>query len=373
MVARHESNNFDDLRLAAASMVVLGHAYVLTGRPGDEPLAAHTGIGGFGELGVSVFFVISGFLVTMSYERLKDLRAFLANRCLRILPGLAGALVLTALVLGPLVTSLPGSAYFTRPQTWLYVLRNLALYPVTYRLPGVFEHNPYPDAVNGSLWTLRLEFSFYLAVPVLARLNLLNRRGLTAVAFVALVLWWAVLAAGPRLPPVAILATRNFYLFAAGAALYAWRDAPVLRRPWPTAAAALAFLAVLGQPAAGAWLGPAILPLLTIGIALRPVPGLRAAARFGDFSYGIYIYAFPVEQVLAQMRGPGQLPPLLFALMALGCTAPLAILSWTMVERPALGLKRRFGGASAETPAAPVELTPADGGWRPEPVRRATR
>ena len=338
-VRAHERNNFDALRILAALMVVFGHAFILSGRGADEPLAAHTGIGGFGELGVSIFFVVSGFLVTMSYERLGDVRAFLANRVLRILPGLALAVALTAWALGPLVSSLPPGDYFSRLQTWLYPLRNLLLYPVAYRLPGVFAHNPYPDAVNGSLWTLRLEFSFYLAIPALARCGQLNRRGLGAAALAAAAAYLACLGLGQHAPPVALIATRNLYLFAAGAALFAWRDQAALRGPGLMLAAAALFAASLPFKAVTPYVAPMVLPLLVVGLALRPVRGAAAAARFGDLSYGVYIYAFPVQQALMAFVGPQRLGMAAFLGLTLLAVLPLAALSWWLVERPALGLK----------------------------------
>lgn len=358
------ANNFDALRIAAALLVVAGHAYILSGRSAAEPLAAHSGVS-LGEVGVSIFFVISGFLVTLSFDRLRAVGPYLKNRCLRILPGLGVALVLTALALGPLVSEAPPQTYFAQPQTWLYVLRNLLLYPVDYRLPGVFQHVPYPGAVNGSLWTLRLEFSFYLVVPLMARLGLLTRPGLAGLAAAAALAFAGALALGPHVPAVALLAARNFYLFAAGAALFAWRDARwvrsatvlVLALAWIVAALVARGLA----PAALYW----ALPLGVVGVALRPIPGLVQAARFGDLSYGTYIYAFPVQQALMQALGPARLGVGGFFLLTVVCVAPLALLSWWGVERPALRLKRGPGRAVTAAP----EPAQARAGTRGSPPR----
>ena len=349
----HEGNNFDALRIAAALMVVLGHAYILSGRAAAEPLAAHTGID-FGGLGVSIFFVVSGFLVTMSYARLGDVRAFLANRLLRILPGLAAAVVLTAWALGPIATTLAPADYFARAQTWLYPLRNVLLYPVTYLLPGVFAHNPYPDAVNGSLWTLRLEFSFYLVIPLMAWRGWLDRRGLAAMAAAAAAAYLAILVLGAHAPAVALIAARNFYLFAAGAALFAWRGEAALRSPALLLGAGALFLAALPIRTLTPFVSIGVLPLLVVGLALRPVRGFRSAARFGDLSYGTYIYAFPVQQAWMAFVEPGRLSVGDFFVVTLACVLPLAAVSWWLVERPALGLK-----ASLRARVAPgVTATP---------------
>ena len=337
----HARNTFDALRILAALMVEFGHAYILSGRQTAEPLIANTGIGGFGELGVSIFFVVSGFLVTMSYDRLGDVRAFLANRCLRILPGLAVAVVLNAWVLGPLASTLPPGDYFARAQTWLYPVRNLLLYPVAYRLPGVFGHNPYPDAVNVSLWTLRLEFTFYLAIPVMARLRLLNRTGLGLLAAAAGAVYLLAAASGAHAPAILLIAARNFYLFSAGAALFAWRDRAALRGPLLLLAVGAAFLTVLPFRPVTPFVAPFVLPFLVVGLALRPLPGVSRAAHFGDLSYGVYIYAFPVQQAWMAFVGPQRLGVAAFLALTLACVMPLAALSWWLVERPALGLKAR--------------------------------
>jgi peptidoglycan/LPS O-acetylase OafA/YrhL len=353
----HERNNFDALRIIAALMVVFGHAYILSGRAAAEPLAAHTGVGGFGELGVSIFFVVSGFLVTMSFQRLGSAPAFLANRILRILPGLIVATGLTAWALGPFASTLAPGDYFTRPQTWLYPLRNGLLYPVTYALPGVFEHNPYPGAVNGSLWTLRLEFTFYLVIPLLAWAGLLHRGGLSVLAAAAAGAYLAILAVGPaHAPAVALIAARNFYLFSAGAALFAWRDHPALRSPALLAVAGVVFIAALPFKPATPFLSPVVLPWLVVGLALKPIRGVSAAARFGDFSYGVYIYAFPVQQAWMAFAGPERLGVWSFLALSLASILPLAAASWWLVERPALGLKAavriRLAGLSRRRGAA---------------------
>lgn len=361
----HRDNNFDALRIVAALMVVIGHVYILSGRADDEPLVRFTGIGGFGELGVSIFFAISGFLVASSHARLASLRAYLLNRCLRILPGLAAATLLSALVLGPLVTTLDAGAYFGRAQTWLYPIRNTLLYPVTYALPGVFETNPYPEAVNGSLWTLRLEFSLYLILPLLAAMRLFNRPGLALAAAGTLAAYIAVLLLGPRLPPIALVGMRNSYLFLAGAALVAWRDAIAPQRLAvliPTVA-----LVLLGAAfeRAAAFVAVPLLPLAVIGLGLHPVRGLSGPPRFGDLSYGIYIYAFPIQQTLMHAFGPAGLSLAAFAALTLAAVLPLAAASWWLVERPALRWKVLGEVAATRATLAPRAKAEATAGTAP--------
>jgi peptidoglycan/LPS O-acetylase OafA/YrhL len=310
-------NSFDLLRLLAATAVIFHHDWPLAGLPVRRLFSTD-----FGELGVGVFFVISGYLVTASWRRGPRLGDFLKKRLLRIEPALIVSLAVTALALGAYATTLPLADYFRSPEVWLYVLRNTLLYPVTYNLPGVFTHNPLPDSVNGSLWTLRLEFSFYLVVAALGLARLLTPRvvgALTVAAGAAFLLLHVARpdlgAGGPlRLADISAL---NGFLFLAGAFLNL-RDRPV-----PVWAAVL-LTPLLLTPV---WIFG--LPALVVAVG-----SLRSVRLPGDISYGLYIYAFPLQQILA---AHGKLS---FA-AAVAATAPFAIASWFLVEKPALRLKPR--------------------------------
>src|SRR4051812_32564152 len=153
-------NNFDALRLYAALMVIYGHGFNMTGGIGP-------GLWGvpFARVGLDVFFAISGYLVTDSWERAPWLHTYLWKRALRILPGLIACVALSALLLGPLVSHLPPERYFTDLSTYKY-LANIAFYQRLY-LPGVFEGLHFSGVVNGSLWSLLPEALCYLTVPLL--------------------------------------------------------------------------------------------------------------------------------------------------------------------------------------------------------------
>jgi len=321
------ANGFDHLRLIAAALVVVHHARVLNGGApwmvgfGPDP----------GALGVGIFFVISGYLVTASLRRTPDVGAFMAKRVLRIAPGLLAALLLTALVLGPLVSGLPVSAYFGGAAPWLYVLKNLSLYAVTYDLPGVFMHAPYPNVVNGSLWSLRLEFTAYLGLAGLGALRLARAPVLAGLALLAggafLAVHFTGLDARSDLARLASLATLNGWLFLCGAALEAFEVKP-------PAWTALIGLVLLPTPV---WF--LALPLAVVAL------GRMAASRLpADLSYGLYIYSFPLQQVLAEH---GRLD----VLTSLALTLPFAAASWFLVEKPALRLKARLPGAVGPAPA----------------------
>lgn len=305
------------MRLIAAVLVVVSHTFPLSG----QPALRITGVEDFGALGVSIFFVISGFLVTGSY--LRDPKTYLAKRLLRIEPGLIASLVVTVVALGFLTTA-PAAEYW--PKAALYVLRNALLYPATYELPGVFQAAPMAGVVNGVLWTLRLEFSFYL-VLMLVRARL---PWLLALAAGCALLWLALAFARPdwaaeRVTRIAFLVGRNGFLFFAGAALFVARTRVPL---WLGAASALAF----------PFIGPLALPAAVIGLSR---PGKLPA----DLSYGVYIYAFPIQQALAVW---GQLN-LATAILAV---LPFAAASWFLVEKPAMALKPRASGGAESSPVS---------------------
>jgi peptidoglycan/LPS O-acetylase OafA/YrhL len=209
------------------------------------------------------------------------------------------------------VTTAPAADYWR--EAALYVVRNALLYPATYDLPGVFETVPMAGVVNGVLWTLRLEFTFYL-VLMLIRADL--RMVLALVALCAAV-WLAMSLAAPgwadeRATRIAFLGARNGLLFFAGCALQLSRARIPL---WLGAISVAAF----------PFLGPLALPTAVAGLAR---PGKLPA----DLSYGVYIYAFPVQQALVVW---GQLN----VLTAIAAVLPFAAASWFLVERPALKLK----------------------------------
>ncbi len=313
-------NSFDLLRLLAALAVIYDHGAPLSGHPAQRIFSTSAA-----ELGVGAFFVISGYLVTASWRLAPDLRTFLAKRLLRIEPALVVSLLVTALVLGAFATTLPLADYLSRPQVWLYMIRNALLYPVTYELPGVFTHNPLPDQVNGALWTLRLEFSCYLGLAALGLAGRLDRGGVAGLALVAAVVFALLHVARPDLAAAndllrrADVAAMFGFLFLAGSFL-SLRDRPVPL--W------LAFVAspLIATPA---WiLG---LPLVVVALG-----GLRSVRLPGDISYGLYIYAFPLQQILATS---GRLS----FVASVAVTVPFAIASWWLVEKPALSLKPKPG------------------------------
>lgn len=330
-------NNLNLIRMLAASAVLVSHAYPLALGPGTpEPLLQLTGKS-LGGLAVMVFFAISGFLITASYQRRPRAGAYVRARALRLLPGLFVCLMLTAYGLGPVVTTLPLVTYLTHPETALFVLRDLTMFSLVFTLPGVFVDTPYP-AVVGSIWTLSYEVLCYAGVFLAGLAGLLAKRRRAAVLLLAYLAAWLVVKGEVITVHIRIALLFELSLaFAIGAAFYLWRESIPLSLPL---AAALLLGAALLRPlndlAYGFVLALAV-TYATLWLAYVPKGPLLLYNRLGDYSYGIYIYAFPLQGWAAWAFGPQT--PLENMLYAFPPTLLCAVLSWHLVERPAMRWK----------------------------------
>jgi peptidoglycan/LPS O-acetylase OafA/YrhL len=333
-------NNIQLLRFLAAAAVMLFHCYALTSHWTDEPLWRLAPEFNLGALGVRVFFVVSGFLVTQSWDVRRRLDQFVVARALRIYPALVVA-TLGTIALAALSSTLPATAFFAHPQTGDYFWRTALGIEVHDRLPGAFAKNPFPNAVNGSLWTLPIELRLYLLIAVAGVIGLVTRRALWLVAVIALIgtmvaLRGDVLRVLPG--PDAAAVIELTLLFALGSLAYAWRDVLPL-----SLVAALAAIALVAWNPGGAARGVLFAPLLTyivLVLAYHPWIRWRLPNRAGDYSYGLYVYAFPIQQTVVQRAGV--LEPLALFAYAFPVVLILAMLSWHAMERPALGLKSYF-------------------------------
>lgn len=355
-------NNFDLLRFVAATLVLIDHCYVLTGRTSVAGPFGYESLGGFA---VAVFFVISGFLVAGSWQRSPRLLAFATKRVLRIFPAYAVVVAVCALVVGPIVSDFDRARYFDHVQTWDY-FRNLTFVELHYSLPMVFARNPYPHAVNGSIWTLPTEMAMYIALAALGCIGLM-RRSVVSILAVALAIawfgWTAELHAARPLYFDVLLADVTVHLalwFFLGITLWVWRDR--IRYRSDAAVALLALLWATEGARVGLVLVHVAVPYLVIWAAQLPVGWMSRFGRHGDFSYGMYLYAFPVQQTLTAYGG-AQWPIAAYFAASFAITLVFAVASWHCVERPALRAKqliRGFGGS-----AIPADSVSPDAGLIP--------
>ncbi|MEM7780748.1 MAG: acyltransferase [Pseudomonadota bacterium] len=328
------NNNLNLIRMIAASAVLISHAYPIALGPGTpEPFENLTRMT-LGGIAVAIFFALSGLLIARSFDRKKTLVHFAAARIMRLFPALLVVLALTVLA-GAALTDLSLQAYFLSPETLSYIPRNLSLAFLQYPLPGVFDTNAYGDPINGSLWTLFYEVVCYLGVVCVGLIGLLRRRVLFSLAFAALTAgylyalhWEPQSGIAMRLDLLMILG----FPFGLGMMAYVWRDKFTLD---------LRFAAVLWAlcvPAAHTPFLPAfVLVALIYSVAwfgFIPKGALLNYNRLGDYSYGMYIFAFPIQQMFAHLVP--QADPLGNMAFAFPLTLVCAIASWHLVENAAL-------------------------------------
>ena len=358
-------NNFDFLRFFFASLVMINHGgMLLVDHRYPDPLSwALRGKTNLGVWAVACFFSISGFLISQSWDHSKGLGDYLRKRILRIYPAWVLNLLFCVFLIAPLSRT-DHHLHLRDPATNQFFLP-LALHPAPIGLPGVFAYNPFPFWVNGSLWTIPYEFLCYLMVAALGLAGAFRNRAVTLALFVALLAY----NLGPGHPhnigwgdrPVFVPYLGNiaglFGLAAAylgGVLLYLYRD--IVPRSRVVAGVALVALVLLAwwSPLSACW--PLAFPIfgcyLLFCVAFSSRLALHDFGRRGDFSYGVYLYGFPIQQTLIQHLAH-VLNPLTLFLMAWPLACVFAMLSWRYIEKPFLKLKAK------PSLAPPVPITPA--------------
>jgi peptidoglycan/LPS O-acetylase OafA/YrhL len=332
------ASGFDYMRLCLALSIVCLHSSITSyGRFADQAMF-DTPFKPLLRLILPAFFALSGFLVAGSLERSKTLGMFVGLRVIRIYPALAVEVLISAFIIGPLVTSATLTTYFTDPE-FSYYLRNV-FGDIHFLLPGVFEHNPLPLIVNGQLWTIPFELYCYAVLAGITVLGLKKYRMLGP-AFVVLIIVAYVFVTLSRhhgkfvtyagaLNGALLIAT-----FLAAVSIYLYRD--VL--PWTPAAGmisgVLALISLDFQPYSDFF---APFPVAYFTVYLGLMNPSRRALMGADYSYGIFLYGFAVQQTVVHF-----VPAAHFWLVNMLITVPAVVLvaaaSWHFVERPAQRLK----------------------------------
>jgi peptidoglycan/LPS O-acetylase OafA/YrhL len=321
------------MRLGLAMTVAFTHAQGVGF--GHQPHLGHTRIG---DLAVDAFFVLSGFLLAGSYQRLDSIGRYLWHRFLRIMPAFWVCLLVTALVAAPLIALMQrGSAasVFAGDQSaGHFLLRNSTLLIRQFGIAGLPEGVPAPAVMNGALWTLAYEALCYAAVIILGLAGALKRRPIMTLGVVALL--WIVTAineTGFQLVHQE-RSLRFGLMFLLGSALHLYaRKIPISGR-YAAVCLGVLLVALLWLPHYRALGGPALAYLcLWLAVVRPPSDPSRS-----DLSYGLYVYHWPVIQLLvvAEVTSLGE-PA--FIVVGLALSLLVALFSWTLVERPALQFK----------------------------------
>ncbi len=330
-------NNFNLIRLLAALLVLGGHSFVLTGStpPSFLGSAPH-------RLGIILFFTVGGYLITESWKRDPDYLCYLIRRVFRIFPALITCIAVLTFMIGPLLSAYTLKEYFTDNGTWNY-LKNMRLY-VNYTLPGVFSQNPISTAVNGSLWSLPVEFFMYLLIPAIYEVG---RKGggkihiLLTVSVCGISAWkhiavpeWSFVIYGTDLGQ-ALEVVPYYFLGSLAATLE-------IKRIWNLQLALILYIICQCLPcgdAVGMLLAFAVVPYIVFSFAFceNPFGGRQCLRNKLKFSYGLYLYGFFAQQLVIEWLWKRGLPLRAEVVMVFGLilAGVLAVASEKLVEEPA--------------------------------------
>lgn len=326
-----ESNQFNFLRIFAAFLVFFGHGYILHGLTPTTVLS-HA-------LGVYIFFAISGYLISMSWDRDPSLYRFFIKRTIRIFPALIVCILLSVIILGPILTTLPIKDYFFNTATLIY-MKNIFLH-ISYYLPGVFEHNPVANAVNGSLWSLPVEFMMYILVAIIG--STIRKYYIKYIILILFILflfvtkYWAletqdiIIFYGMDLKTIIYIGV----YFWAGAFLYHFNFKKYFSfETFVISVLLLIFVFQWGN--IYSWLSYFLIPFMVLSFGFSTSKYLKIFDK-ADYSYGLYIYAFPVQQTFVYIYPSGSI--YIHLLLAFIITMILATFSWHFIEKPSLKFK----------------------------------
>lgn len=339
-------------------MVLFDHSFLIA--EGEKHQFSQPGITVLQASILPMFFALSGFLITGSAIRLR-LKDFLLNRAIRIVPALAVDIVFAALVLGPIFTTVSLQTYFSAYEFRAYFANIFGI--IHYILPGVFENNPFPATVNGSLWTVPYEIGCYAIMSALIILGALKRPlwALTATAVVAAIITALTIQGvnpaalgGLFSPNSTAFTTLNHFIGPAGLMLYVnfmlgsmfFLFRRYIPKHWVLAVACIILpiaTSFLFPQATGKTLCIFFAPMLvyvTVYVGMLEIPRIPLYHR-GDYSYGIYLYGYPFQQALVTLF-PKLTSPWLHFAISLPLATVIAMGSWHFIEKPILKLRKKF-------------------------------
>jgi peptidoglycan/LPS O-acetylase OafA/YrhL len=331
------TSGFDYLRLILSVLVLYGHSYVISGdhvNPGFFPPWA-SAIRAY--LILPMFFSLSGFLVAASLLRTQSLVGFLFLRGLRIVPALFVEISLSALILGPVLTSLSLADYFGG-KDFAYYFFNVIGY-IHYVLPGVFLDNHISRTVNGSLWTVPYEAECYIALATLSLVGIVKRPNLLLYALIILTIGlfaFSFVLGDPEPTRTTPTGRQLVLFFLSGTLLYLARD----HVPWSSWIAAVAALLTAILVASHVFIYLSLFPVAYITAFVGLLKPKKLPLLFtGDYSYGIYLYAYPIQQAVYQLV-PASRHWYINFVVSFVVVGLFATFSWHCIEKPMLRLKR---------------------------------
>ncbi|NQY68662.1 MAG: acyltransferase [Flavobacteriales bacterium] len=330
-------NNFTIVRIVLAWLVLYGHSFVIQKLEGfKDPLnAIFQGSTWVGAIAVDGFFAISGFLVCASIVN-RGIVNYTISRVLRIFPGLIVCVLLSVFVMGPLLTSLSVTDYLADSKTFVY-LKNMTLYyNVQWELPGVFQDSP-NTAINGSLWSLPVEVRCYVLLAVVSLFGVFKHKNISNIIVGGLLVFGYYHFMDLPFVSLREKFSRPAMYFLIGVFFYVNRDKVLL--DLRLAILSLVLVAFSFGQDWFLYVFPISIVYLIFFLIYRTTY-ISIDKKLGDISYGIYIYAWPVQQLVAVLL-PDQ-TPVGNTIISSIIVFVLAYLSWNFIEKPSLFLKEKL-------------------------------
>lgn len=334
-VLKRDKNNFDLLRLIASFLVIFGHSFALFPSRFPEPIKEYLKFDYSGGLAVTVFFFLSGILVSGSFINAKNVYHYILKRVARIWPGLTVCLLLTVFIVGPLFSTLSLKDYFFDINTWDYLKTNILLFQVTASLPGVFIYNLH-EGVNGSIWTLPVEIRCYLFILIVGLAGLFRKKWIFALFALIVIALFKYFNDSFTLI-FGSIGANFFLLFLAGTCCYIFRKQIIINfylslflillwifigkhLPYPQVSFYLIFVYTC-----------------LVFVSNKFIVSIKLV---GDFSYGVFIYGFIVQQIIAYYSAG------ISAYQSMWISFPasflIAYFSWFYIEKPALTFTHNY-------------------------------
>lgn len=330
------SNYFNIVRLILAFTVCIDHAGLIIEGQAETELVRLFGIS-LGYIAVNGFFVLSGLLICRSLDRSGLTLGYFAARLLRLYPALIVFALVASLIVAPIVAQ---GTYWNAADLLYYPLNVMIFGDTAGSPPGFYPDNPYPLEYASPLWTLRYEFLCYMAAPLLI-LSGIHRRpmimlALTAIAGLAVII---LAPANPRfeIHGMVMSSLRFGFSFLLGMTLWSWRQ-HYNPRAWNIAATTALFITCGLLQVGMDFSATLLITAITLWFGLLPRKGHSASGET-DVSYGLYIWHYPVMQILVGSFAFTSS----YTLLGIGTAITLVIawLSWTLIEKPALRFKRK--------------------------------
>lgn len=328
-------NNFNFLRLIGALLVIISHSFDITGKSNSDPLFQLTGKLQSSGIGLTIFFFISGYFVTASANNTAGIGRFIIKRVMRIYPALIVLVFISVFFAGPLLSTLATYQYFQEKDSWVYLFTTTGL-RIRMNLPGVFSSPNFQiKAFNASLWTIALEIQLYISITLALWFGIVrNKKLFSTICLIIIFVCFGIVAFNQNISFNSARHLSLIGLFYLGGVVYTASFTKKIIQIVMLLSASLfvmfTFFKILG-------FDPFILCLLSISMLTYCV-GFTKGFKIQlttDISYGLYIYAFPIQQTIFMFSGITD--SWILALSSIVFTLPLAFASWHLIEKKFIG------------------------------------